>query len=167
MLGAATAVLGLLACILLSRLIAQLRGRWATRRWLDRQHGRPGEASAVSEEPSSAFRVGDIPDPLPRGFRFNRYVVEAELGQGPMGTVYRACDAQMKRPIALYVLEPKRRTEVGSGRFLRWIQMAVLGEADVLPPCEGSSFPILDVVEVDGIYAAAMLCTNEASEPKE
>jgi serine/threonine protein kinase/tetratricopeptide (TPR) repeat protein len=52
----------------------------------------------------------------------DRYVIERELGQGGMATVYLATDLRHHRPVAIKVLLPG--TVLGPERFLREIQLA-------------------------------------------
>jgi serine/threonine protein kinase len=68
-----------------------------------------------------------------------RYLIEAELGRGGMGVVYRALDRQLERPVALKVLleqgaeKPEFRT-----RFQREIALAAsLSHPYIVPVYEG------------------------------
>ena len=42
--------------------------------------------------------------PLEAGGQIGAYRIESQLGQGGMGTVYRAFDATLQRPVAIKVL---------------------------------------------------------------
>ena len=66
---------------------------------------------------------GERPD-RPRIERLGHFKIEATLGSGGMGTIYRAYDDSMKRPIALKVLHSSLEiSERAQSRFVReaWI----------------------------------------------
>jgi TolB-like protein/Tfp pilus assembly protein PilF len=50
-----------------------------------------------------------------------RYAIEARVGIGGMGTVFRAHDVRHGRPVALKALRPELAAHVGGSRFLREI----------------------------------------------
>src|SRR5881409_3697047 len=112
-----------------------------------------------------------------------RYTIERELGRGGMATVYLARDLKHDRPVALKVLRPDLAAVLGSGRFLREIQIAAhlthphilplhdSGETDgflyyVMPYVEGESLrerldreeflPVEDVVGLTKGIASAL-----------
>jgi serine/threonine protein kinase len=88
-----------------------------------------------------------------------RYLLEHVLGEGGMGVVYRAYDAQLRRPIALKVVRPDRMREESTGRvrerFLREAQaMAQLSHPHVVT--------VYDVgVDDDQIFVAMELVDGE------
>ncbi len=51
-----------------------------------------------------------------------RYVIERELGEGGMATVYLADDLKHERKVALKVLKPELAALVGAERFLAEIK---------------------------------------------
>ena len=51
-----------------------------------------------------------------------RYVIERELGEGGMATVYLADDIKHERKVALKVLKPELAAVVGAERFLAGIK---------------------------------------------
>jgi serine/threonine-protein kinase len=53
-----------------------------------------------------------------------RYVIERELGQGGMATVFLARDLRHQRQVALKLLEPRLAAEIGTERFEREIRLA-------------------------------------------
>jgi serine/threonine-protein kinase len=53
-----------------------------------------------------------------------RYMVERQIGQGGMATVYLARDARHDRPVAIKVLRPELAASIGADRFLREIKVA-------------------------------------------
>ena len=86
----------------------------------------------------------------------DRYVIERELGQGGMATVYLAHDVRHDRKVALKVLRPELSAILGADRFLQEIKTTAnlqhphilglfdSGEADglvfyVMPYVEGES----------------------------
>ena len=54
----------------------------------------------------------------------SRYLIERELGQGGMATVYLARDLKHARLVAIKLLRPELATALGPERFLREIQVA-------------------------------------------
>jgi serine/threonine-protein kinase len=64
----------------------------------------------------------------------DRYLLERELGQGGMATVYLAQDLKHHRPVALKVLRPELAATLGPDRFLREIEIAAqLHHPHILP----------------------------------
>ncbi|MBK9266133.1 MAG: protein kinase [Polyangiaceae bacterium] len=88
------------------------------------------------------------------GERFDRYRIEALLGQGGMGAVYRAFDTKLERRVALKILrtsaEPSEHDSAGhAARLLREARAAAaLDHPNVIS--------IYDVGEVDGTTFLAM-----------
>src|SRR6185503_3934960 len=72
------------------------------------------------------------PDPLDSGTvmrlapgaQFGLYRIEALLGQGGMGVVYRALDTKLNRPVAIKFLSGDLRDAAARRRFQREAQMA-------------------------------------------
>ena len=62
---------------------------------------------------------GDLPKVLS-----DRYVIERELGQGGMATVYLAEDVKHRRKVAVKVLRPELSAVLGTERFQREIEIA-------------------------------------------
>jgi len=90
----------------------------------------------------------DGPDTLRRALA-DRYLIERELGQGGMATVYLAEDLKHHRKVALKVLRPEIAATVGAGRFAREIEVAArLQHPNILP--------LLDSGEVEGFFFYVM-----------
>jgi serine/threonine protein kinase len=70
---------------------------------------RPTETFTFLAPPQAAGEIG----------RLGHYRVLRVLGQGGMGIVFKAEDAELKRPVSLKVVKPERLDDVGRQRFLR------------------------------------------------
>ncbi|UCC24633.1 MAG: serine/threonine-protein kinase [Gemmatimonadales bacterium] len=124
----------------------------------------------------------DIPSRLTAALA-DRYVIERQLGEGGMATVYLATDVRHDRQVALKVLKPELGALVGGQRFLSEIRTTAnlqhphilplfdSGEADglifyVMPYVEGESLkdrlererqlPVKDAVRITSRVLAAL-----------
>ena len=86
-----------------------------------------------------------------------RYVIEREIGQGGMATVYLARDVRHQRNVALKLLSPELGAVVGGERFLSEIQVtANLQHPNLLPlfdsgEAEGLLFYVMPYVEGESL----------------
>jgi serine/threonine-protein kinase len=58
-----------------------------------------------------------------RARRLGQYTVEAKIGEGGMGVVYRAHHGMMRRPTAIKLLRPEKAIEANLKRFEREVQL--------------------------------------------
>ncbi|MEM7244452.1 MAG: protein kinase [Acidobacteriota bacterium] len=93
----------------------------------------PGRTVALSEDREQRLETPEL---------IGRYRVEAELGRGGMGVVYRAWDPQLDRPVALKTLST-RLPEEGLERFVREARMLAAA-------CHPNVGGIFDIVEHEG-----------------
>jgi len=71
------------------------------------------------------WTIGDGPkDSLPPGTLIGAYRVELPLGEGGMGTVYRATDTKLNRPVAIKLLSYELADVAARQRFQREAQLA-------------------------------------------
>ncbi len=75
-----------------------------------------------------------------RGALADRYVIERELGQGGMATVYLARDQRHDRQVAVKVIRPELSAVIGADRFLQEIKLtAHLQHPHILPLYDSGS----------------------------
>ncbi|MBZ5636123.1 MAG: protein kinase [Acidobacteriia bacterium] len=75
---------------------------------------------------SDEWSIADDPGqkPLTPGTQIGAYRIELQLGEGGMGTVYRALDTKLNRPVAIKVLSDELADAAARRRFQREAQMA-------------------------------------------
>lgn len=84
------------------------------------------------------------------GAEFARYRLEAEIGRGGTGTVYRAVDLDLQRVVALKLLDPR-------AGFTQEIADTLALEADLLPALRHPNvIPVYEAGELDGVLFIAM-----------
>src|SRR6202521_5804642 len=87
----------------------------------------PASAEAFLGEPAvvMAARLVSGPGPsIPVGHRIGGYQVQAPLGAGGMGVVYRALDTKLNRPVAIKLLSDDLADAAARRRFQREAQTA-------------------------------------------
>ncbi|HEX9691370.1 MAG TPA: serine/threonine-protein kinase, partial [Gemmatimonadales bacterium] len=102
----------------------------------------------------------------------DRYVIEHELGEGGMATVYLAHDVKHDRKVALKVLRPELAAVIGAERFLHEIKVtANLQHSHILPlydsgAAQGFLFYVMPYVEGqtlrDKLHKEKQLAVDEA-----
>src|SRR6185295_7754584 len=73
---------------------------------------------------SEDWTIDDARGPLRPGTLIGAYRVEAPLGEGGMGTVYRATDTKLNRPVAIKLLSDEFADVPARHRFQREAQLA-------------------------------------------
>ena len=92
----------------------------------------------------------------------HRYTIEAELGRGGMGIVYRAWDVKHARPVAVKVVRPELGSVLATERFLREIQLAAkLQHPHIVPlhdsgEAAGALFYVMPFVEGESLRTRLM-----------
>ena len=101
----------------------------------------------------------------------DRYVIERELGQGGMATVYLAEDLRHHRTVALKVLRPELAATLGVERFLREIEVAAnLQHPHILPLFDsgeagGFLFYVMPYVEGESLRARSWRTVASCPSP--
>ena len=88
----------------------------------------------------------------------NRYQIQAEIGRGGMGIVYRAFDTLLERDIAVKVLSTHELGSQGRARLLREAQAAArLNHPNIISifdagDANGLSFIVMELLDGDSLY---------------
>jgi eukaryotic-like serine/threonine-protein kinase len=101
---------------------------------------------------------------LPPGQRFGAYLVEACVGEGGMGAVYRATDTKLGRRVALKVIRPDAESGPSADAIARFLREARVGAAlahpNIVVVFEAGAIgdtPYLAMEWVDGASLAALV----------
>jgi len=105
-----------------------------------------------------------VPSPETRsitvGETFERYTIEALIGRGGMGEVYRALDTRLRRKVALKVLRPDRAAGEGGDEAVARLFREARAAAGLTHP---HTVAIHDIGEADGIFYIVMELVTGAS----
>src|SRR3954454_11887758 len=86
---------------------------------------------------------------LTEGQTFAHYVIEAPIGEGGMGEVYRAFDEKLRRKVALKVIHPDLAVPDAAARLVREARAAA-------PLAHPNTIAIYDLGEIDGTVFLVM-----------
>lgn len=121
----------------------------------------PGPATAPTERPGAG-------DPLLGEVLDGRYKLEAKIGEGGLGTVYRALHLKLERPVAIKVLKAELRAVPDiRQRFLREVRtLAALSHPSIVTITdygEAGSVPylVMELVEGDELSKLIGNCSPE------
>jgi len=84
-----------------------------------------------------------------------------------MGKVYSAYDTRLSTYVAIYVLDPARRTDKGISDFLVWVRNARRGQADVVAPCEQATLPVVDFGVCGDVHFAVLMSARSETQPSD
>jgi len=110
-----------------------------------RQPSETDRSSVCQASPAGIHNDGHVPSSL------GQYELHERIGQGAMGTVYRAWHIKLKREVALKLLSPKRLDDAAAvDRFAR--EMEAIGKLDDHPNIVRAR----DAAETDGYHFLVM-----------
>ena len=81
-------------------------------------------ASTVQEQPTLAYAADSSVAPIGPGVVLSHYRIETAIGAGAMGTVFRAVDTKLHRPVAIKILAGDLGDVAARRRFQREAQTA-------------------------------------------
>ena len=88
----------------------------------------------------------------------DRYTLERELGRGGMAVIYLAHDTRDQRPVAIKVMQPGLVNALGTGRFLREIEVAASLSHPLIVPLYHSGnagdmlYYVMPYIEGESLY---------------
>jgi hypothetical protein len=92
-------------------------------------------------------------DPLPVGYRLGRFQIREELSPALLGRVYKATDTRQGSTVAINVLAPTLRDQVGRFRFHMSARAAAVFADGVMEVDDIGGIPFAVVQYVDGVGA--------------
>ena len=107
--------------------------------------------SSPQRQPNPGDPTTSATDPL-IGRRIAQYRIDAVLGSGGMGTVYRAYDLKLERPVALKSVRPGR-SQRGLDQFLKEVRtVSTLNDPNIVTihgfeTCDEGRFIVMEFVE--------------------